>query len=177
MELPRTSEVFCLGFGNDHRHRCLTLDVLLTIGLFMLSISKPTDYRSSLSIGRVTFLHIPSSSRSSSPAPQQPRQIQHHRQPTSTVSQEHSTPLSSHCREAISYLASIHSPSHAFQRALSLPNQGLNSHSVWGFNASSDGLTQGALPKRSEHSPSVPLLMVLLCPWTMSSLLLSSNHL
>lgn len=37
------------------------------------------------------------------------------------------TPLSSHCKKAISYLASTHSASHVFQRVLSLSNQGLNS--------------------------------------------------
>lgn len=40
------------------------------------------------------------------------------------------TPLSSHCKAAISYLVSIHSP-YAFQGALpSLPIQALTSHSV-----------------------------------------------
>lgn len=59
----RTSKVFCLGFGNDHRHQHSTIDVLLTTRrLFMLSIAKVADQRSFLSIGNVTFLHIPSSS-------------------------------------------------------------------------------------------------------------------
>jgi hypothetical protein len=42
------------------------------------------------------------------------------------------TPLSNHCKEAISYLVSIYSPLHALQSP-SLPNWGLNSQClVWG---------------------------------------------
>lgn len=64
MELWEDLQGFlCLGFGSDHRHQHLTLDVLRTTRrLFMLSIAKVTDERSFLSIGNVTFLHIPSSS-------------------------------------------------------------------------------------------------------------------
>ena len=113
----------CLGLENDHRHPCSTLDVLPTTRKsFVLSPTKLTDERGlCLSSGEVTFLRIPSSTcfslssfsaaytRAASP----PTNIHG---VLGTLS-----PPSSHCKEAISYLASIHSPSHAFQRVCLSP--------------------------------------------------------
>lgn len=99
---------------------------------------------------------------SPSPVSQQPTRMQPHRQLTFTASQEPLAPLSSHCKETISYLAPVHSPPHAFQRVLSLPSQGLHSHGAQGSGASScEGLTRGALPKQSEHVTSIPFIPAL----------------
>lgn len=59
------------------------------------------------------------------------------------------TLLSSHRKGSSFYLASIHSPSHAFQRVSSFPSQGLNVWSVSSFSASlCDRPTHRALPKQ-----------------------------
>lgn len=87
------------------------------------------------------------------------------------------TPLSSRCKEEIAYLASIHSPSHAVQRVLSLPNQGLNSQClgfqrllVWWTDLQSSAKAVGA-----RHI--YPIFHGSICQWTMSSLPPFLNHL
>lgn len=123
----------------------------------------------SLTIDKVTFLHIPRSAcfllfsfsavyMSAALPPANTHGV------LGTL-----TPLSSHCKEASSYLASIHSPSHAVQRVLSLPNQGLNSQClgfqrllVWWTDLQSSAKVVGA-----RHI--CPIFHGSICQW-MSSL-------
>lgn len=72
------------------------------------------------------------------------------------------TLLSSHCKGSSFYLASIHSPSHAFQRVSSFPSQGLNLWSVSSFSASPcDRSTHRALPKQLEYCAFISFFVAL----------------
>ena len=72
------------------------------------------------------------------------------------------TLLSSHRKGSSFYLASIHSPSHAFQRVSSFPSQGLNEWSVSSFSASlCDRPTHRALPKQLEHCTFISFFVAL----------------
>lgn len=103
-----SQDLIWLDFEDDQRHQSLSKTKLTRLEVFLLVLARPY------------FLTSQEVHASSPKVFQQPLWMQHYLLGTHDVLGT-LTPPSSHCKEAISCLASIHSPSHAFQRVLLSP--------------------------------------------------------